>query len=101
MVILKEGSNMELFSSFTMLLFFLSSIIFFLTDSELYFVGGTNTSASKSTNGSQRSFQQHSNYQTPASALYEASESSSGLPTSSAGKTGNIPCYFLHWFRFK
>ncbi|KAF4366802.1 hypothetical protein F8388_014230 [Cannabis sativa] len=51
--------------------------------------GGTSTSSSKSSNGSQRSFQQHSNYQTPASALYDASESSSAFSTSSAGKAGD------------
>ncbi|XP_062078012.1 SURP and G-patch domain-containing protein 1-like protein [Humulus lupulus] len=51
--------------------------------------GGTSTSSSKSSNSSQRSFQHHSNYQTPASALYDASESSSAFSTSSAGKAGD------------
>lgn len=51
----------------------------------------TSTSASKSTNGSQRSFQQLSNYQIPASALYEATEdlSASGM-SASAGRMGTF-----------
>ncbi|KAE8038205.1 hypothetical protein FH972_010737 [Carpinus fangiana] len=48
--------------------------------------GGTSTSASKSTSGSQRSLQQH-NYQTPAAALYEATEDPR-VQTTSAGRSG-------------
>ncbi|KAL5549779.1 hypothetical protein UlMin_005010 [Ulmus minor] len=44
--------------------------------------GGTSTSPSKPTNGSQRSFQQHSNFQIPASALYEATEDPRNIQSS-------------------
>ncbi|GAV72744.1 G-patch domain-containing protein/Surp domain-containing protein, partial [Cephalotus follicularis] len=54
--------------------------------------GSTITSASKSTSVAQRSLQHKSNYQIPASALYEATEepraSISSAQTSSAGRTG-------------
>nr|POE46482.1 surp and g-patch domain-containing protein 1-like protein [Quercus suber] len=49
--------------------------------------GGTSTSASKSNSGSQRSSHQHLNYQTPASALYAATEDPR-VQTASAGRYG-------------
>ncbi|PON96517.1 G-patch domain containing protein [Trema orientale] len=66
--------------------------------------GGTSISASKSTNGSQRSFQQHSHYQTPASALYEASESSSdfsGKTGESGAPTGADPIAMMEYYMKK
>ena len=53
--------------------------------------GGTGSSSSRPTNGSQRSSQQHSTYQIPASALYESAEisraSGSSTQAYSAGST--------------
>ncbi|KAK4591815.1 hypothetical protein RGQ29_016316 [Quercus rubra] len=49
--------------------------------------GGTSTSASKSNSGSQRSSHQHLNYQTPASALYAATEDPR-VQAASAGRYG-------------
>ena len=58
----------------------------------LYCIGGTSTSAPKSTSGSQRSVQQRSNYQIPTSALYEATEdtraSGSSVQAALAGRAG-------------
>ena len=51
-------------------------------------VGGTSTSASKSNSGSHRSSHQHLNYQTPASALYAATEDPR-VQAASAGRYGN------------
>ncbi|KAJ7982183.1 SURP and G-patch domain-containing protein 1-like protein [Quillaja saponaria] len=48
--------------------------------------GGTITSAPRSTSGSQRSSQQHSTYQIPASALYESAEDPRA--SGSFGRTG-------------
>ncbi|KAF3452676.1 hypothetical protein FNV43_RR03109 [Rhamnella rubrinervis] len=54
-------------------------------------IDGTSTPASKSTNSSQRSLQQHSNYQIPASALYETTEGQSASATSAqAASAGRI-----------
>lgn len=53
-------------------------------------IGGTSTSATKSTSGPQRSAQQHSKYQIPTAALYEATEettSVSSIQTVSSEKT--------------
>lgn len=52
-------------------------------------IGGTSTSASKSTGSYQRSQQQHSNYQIPASALYDDAEEPKGSMSTSSGKAGN------------
>ncbi|KAF9665740.1 hypothetical protein SADUNF_Sadunf16G0155200 [Salix dunnii] len=49
---------------------------------------GTSTSASKSTGSYQRSQQQHSNYQIPASALYDDAEEPKGAMSTSSGKAG-------------
>lgn len=50
--------------------------------------GGFSSSASKSSSGNQRSFQQQSNYQIPASALYEETGVSATSQTGSAGRAG-------------
>ncbi|KAJ4842523.1 hypothetical protein Tsubulata_003862 [Turnera subulata] len=54
--------------------------------------GSTSISASKSSSSSQRSYQQQSNYQIPATALYEPTEEPMGLAssaeTASAGRAG-------------
>lgn len=52
-------------------------------------IGGTSTSASKSTGGSQSSQKQRTNYQIPASALYEAAEELKGSLSTSSGRAGN------------
>ncbi|KAJ6777521.1 SURP AND G PATCH DOMAIN-CONTAINING 1 [Salix koriyanagi] len=58
-------------------------------DSQISSSGGTSTSASKSTGSYQRSQQQqHSNYQTPASALYDDAEEPKGSMSTSSGKAG-------------
>ncbi|THG00852.1 hypothetical protein TEA_006904 [Camellia sinensis var. sinensis] len=62
-------------------------------------VGGISTAALSPTSGPQRSLQQHSNYQTPASALYEAIEdtraSMTSVQTTSAGRSGyGTPFFF-------
>ncbi|KAK9283059.1 hypothetical protein L1049_011287 [Liquidambar formosana] len=61
-------------------------------DSRTSCSGVSSTSASKSTSGSQRSIQQHSNYQIPASALYEDSDDSrasvTSCQTASVGRIG-------------
>ncbi|KAF8403861.1 hypothetical protein HHK36_011967 [Tetracentron sinense] len=60
-------------------------------DSQMSHNAGISTSASRMSSGSQRSLQQHSNYQIPASALYEASEDTRSSVTSfqaaSVGRT--------------
>uniref|UniRef100_A0A2N9FUY4 G-patch domain-containing protein n=1 Tax=Fagus sylvatica TaxID=28930 RepID=A0A2N9FUY4_FAGSY len=69
--------------------------------------GGTSTSASKSTSGSQRSFQQHSNYQIPASALYEATEdpivqiASAGRSGEASAPTGADPIAMMEFYMKK
>ncbi|XP_008231302.1 PREDICTED: SURP and G-patch domain-containing protein 1-like protein [Prunus mume] len=55
------------------------------SDSQTSRNGGTNTSASKSTSSSQRSTLKHPNYQTPASALYDATEGRTGELTAPTG----------------
>ncbi|GMN54859.1 hypothetical protein TIFTF001_023982 [Ficus carica] len=50
--------------------------------------GGFSSLASKSSSGNQRSFQQQSNYQIPASALYEETGVSATSQTGSAGRAG-------------
>ncbi|KAL7258340.1 hypothetical protein ACSBR1_004461 [Camellia fascicularis] len=61
-------------------------------DSQTSQSGGISTAALSPTSGPQRSLQQHSNYQTPASALYEAIEdtraSMTSVQTTSAGRSG-------------
>ncbi|XP_011007345.1 PREDICTED: SURP and G-patch domain-containing protein 1-like protein isoform X1 [Populus euphratica] len=57
-------------------------------DSHISSSGGTSTSASKSTGSSRRSQQQQSNYQIPASALYEAAEEPKGSLSTSSGIAG-------------
>ncbi|KAG6761111.1 hypothetical protein POTOM_034306 [Populus tomentosa] len=57
-------------------------------DSHISSSGGTSTSASKSTGSSRRSQQQQSNYQIPASALYEAAEEPKGSLSTSSGRAG-------------
>ncbi|KAL6964811.1 hypothetical protein U1Q18_035866 [Sarracenia purpurea var. burkii] len=61
-------------------------------DSQTSQTGGASTVAPSSTSGSQRSLQQHSNYQTPASALYESNEdkrlSMTSFQSSAAGRPG-------------
>ncbi|KAJ6750909.1 hypothetical protein OIU85_001446 [Salix viminalis] len=57
-------------------------------DSQISSSGGTSTSASKSTGSYQRSQQQHSNYQIPASALYDDAEEPKGSMSTSSGKAG-------------
>jgi splicing factor 4 len=52
-------------------------------------IGGTSTSASKSTGSYQSLQQQHSNYQIPASALYDDAEELKGSMSTSSGRTGN------------
>lgn len=52
-------------------------------------IGGTSTPASKSMGSSRRSQQQQSNYQIPASALYEAAEEPKGSLSTSSGRAGN------------
>ncbi|KAF9675613.1 hypothetical protein SADUNF_Sadunf09G0050400 [Salix dunnii] len=59
-------------------------------DSEFSSSGGTSTSASKSAGGSQSSQMQRTNYQIPASALYEAAEEPMGSLSTSSGRAGNI-----------
>ncbi|CAL5340541.1 unnamed protein product [Camellia sinensis] len=63
-------------------------------------VGGISTAALSPTSGPQRSLQQHSNYQTPASALYEAIEdtraSMTSVQTTSAGRSG-YDIFFMPW----
>ncbi|KAG5565209.1 hypothetical protein RHGRI_001193 [Rhododendron griersonianum] len=55
--------------------------------------GGASTAAPVPTSGSQKSDQQHSNYQTPASALYDSSESS--------GPTGADPIAMMEFYMKK
>uniref|UniRef100_A0A6M2ET23 G-patch domain-containing protein n=1 Tax=Populus davidiana TaxID=266767 RepID=A0A6M2ET23_9ROSI len=57
-------------------------------DSHISSSGGTSASASKSTGSSRRSQQQQSNYQIPASALYEAAEEPKGSLSTSSGRAG-------------
>ncbi|KAG5238507.1 SURP and G-patch domain-containing protein [Salix suchowensis] len=57
-------------------------------DSEFSSSGGTSTSASKSTGGFQSSQKQRTNYQIPASALYEAAEELKGSLSTSSGRAG-------------
>ncbi|XP_061984406.1 SURP and G-patch domain-containing protein 1-like protein [Populus nigra] len=57
-------------------------------DSQISSSGGTSTSASKSTGSYQSLQQQHSNYQIPASALYDDAEEPKGLMSTSSGRTG-------------
>ena len=84
-----------------MLLSFSSKCIVFTEIMNTFFslLDGTSTSASKSTNSSQRSLQQHSNYQIPASALYETTEDQNASVTSaqaaSAGRISNFTYHFL------
>ncbi|KAF8395874.1 hypothetical protein HHK36_019829 [Tetracentron sinense] len=51
-------------------------------DSQISQSAGISSSASRTSSGSQRSLQQHSNYQIPASALYEANEDTRSSVTS-------------------
>ncbi|KAM5552247.1 hypothetical protein ABKV19_026885 [Rosa sericea] len=65
--------------------------------------GGSSMSASKSTSGSQRSTLKHPSYQTPASALYEASEdptygTSLGRTGESSGPTGADPIAMMEFY---
>ncbi|XP_058203718.1 SURP and G-patch domain-containing protein 1-like protein isoform X1 [Rhododendron vialii] len=55
--------------------------------------GGASTAAPVPTSGSQKSIQPHSNYQTPASALYDSSESS--------GPTGADPIAMMEFYMKK
>ncbi|KAF5946589.1 hypothetical protein HYC85_016817 [Camellia sinensis] len=72
-------------------------------DSQTSQSGGISTAALSPTSGPQRSLQQHSNYQTPASALYEAIEdtraSMTSVQTTSAGRSGYVTLSFsnLDW----
>ena len=80
---------------------FAAVVYSFLLSSRLRYValecvGGTSTSASKSTSGSQRSLQQH-NYQTPAAALYEATEDPR-VQTTSAGRSGKIVYKRIYYY---
>ena len=52
-------------------------------------IGGTSTSASKFAGGSQSSQKQRTNYQIPASALYEAAEEPKVSLSTSSGRAGN------------
>lgn len=74
--------------------FLLKCILFTEVKSPFSLVDGTSNSVTKSTNSSKRSFQQHSSYQIPASALYESSEDQSASVTSphsvSAGRMSNF-----------
>ncbi|KAL3611403.1 hypothetical protein D5086_002423 [Populus alba] len=57
-------------------------------DSQISSSGGTSTSASKSTGSYQSLQQQHSNYQIPASALYDDAEEPKGSMSTSSGRAG-------------
>ncbi|KAL6129788.1 hypothetical protein ACLB2K_073137 [Fragaria x ananassa] len=65
--------------------------------------GGSSMSASKSTSGSQRSTVKHPSYQTPASALYEATEdptygTSFGRTGESSAPTGADPIAMMEFY---
>lgn len=74
--------------------FLLKCILFTEVMSPFSLVDGASSPVTKSTNSSQRSFQQHSSYQIPASALYESSEDQSASVTSphtaSGGRMSNF-----------
>ncbi|KAF3969101.1 hypothetical protein CMV_007074 [Castanea mollissima] len=68
--------------------------------------GGTSTSASKSNSGSQRSSHQHLNYQTPASALYAATEdprvqAAAGRYGEASAPTGADPIAMMEFYMKK
>ncbi|KAL4601172.1 hypothetical protein ACJW31_11G181300 [Castanea mollissima] len=68
--------------------------------------GGTSTSASKSNSGSQRSSHQHLNYQTPASALYAATEdprvqTAAGRYGEASAPTGADPIAMMEFYMKK
>jgi len=63
-------------------------------------IGGTSTSASKSTGSYQSLQQQHSNYQIPASALYDDAEEPKGSMSTSSGRTG-IAHISMQWIYLK
>lgn len=99
---------------------FTSCIFWFFT--WWVYSGGTSTSSSKPTSGNQRSSQQNTSYQIPASALYESADnpraSGSSIQTSPLGMSGNcdfnvysfycFPCcclfdlyFFVNLIKFK
>ncbi|KAI7739917.1 hypothetical protein M8C21_029319 [Ambrosia artemisiifolia] len=67
-------------------------------DSQIQHTGASKTTA---TNSSQRSHQQHSHYQTPASALFEASESTQSDHGEATAPSGSDPIAMMEFYMKK